>query len=298
MMPDQKIEICRQTRKLASKALFDVLEPILKGNLAPSETEIRDLWLAKLRENSAIFGEGWYSPPPHGIGLLFGPDNGGGQNHFNFTNLRLESSWPREDLRLDAENGLLFAYASPFDKKTGIIGDFQTTLYFGDKPEIIDHLILCREAMRQIFDYVKPGLTFSQVAARMTEIIAAHGLNNKIEYIADLSPADDVVGHTIPFVMENMTNPESATLVDGNYNPIKEIISKKRQFVRNSNDLVITKGMAFTIEPRPRVADNPDIPMVSFHSICAIHENGAKELLTNFEELFALCGMKYMKEQN
>jgi hypothetical protein len=296
MTPNQKIEICKQTRSRAQKALFEVLEAILKLRLAPSEIEIRDLWLAQLQKNSAIFEDGWYSPPPHGIGLLMGSDNAGSQDHFNFASLRPESSWPRKDIRLDTENGLLFAYASPFDKKTGIIGDFQTTLYFGKKPEIINHLILCRKIAGQIFDYVKPGLTFSQISARLGEIISAHGLSNNIAYAKDMSAANDVVGHSIPFVAENMTEPESATLTGGDYDQIKQMISQKRQFVRNSNNQVVTAGMAFTIEPRPRVADNPSIPMVSFHCICAIHEDGTKELLTNFEELFRLCGMDYMEK--
>jgi len=71
-----------------------------------------------------------------------GPDNEGVTSRLNFGNLRRESVWPRADIRLNVKNGIIFAYASPFDKKTGIIGDFQTTLYFGKKQEIIDHLIL------------------------------------------------------------------------------------------------------------------------------------------------------------
>lgn len=296
MTPDQKIEICKQIRELTSKALFDVLEPIIKENQAPSEAEIRDLWLAQLRKNNAIFEDGWYSPPPHGVGLLIGSDNDGATSRLNFGNLRRESVWPRADILLNTKNGIIFAYASPFDKKTGIIGDFQTTLYFGKKQEIIDHLILCRGIVQQIFDFASPGITFSQIAAHMGGIAHAHGLNNEIEYIANPAPADDVAGHTVPFVDENMTDSESATLAAGDYELIKQMISQKRQFVRNSNSKVITAGMAFTIEPRPRVANNPNIPMVSFHTICAIHENGTKELLTNFDKLFCLCGMGYMKE--
>ena len=73
------------------------------------------------------------------------------------------------------------------------------------------------------------------------------------------------------------------------------MISEKRIYVRASEEQQVKKGMAFTIEPRPRAVNKTKIPMVSLHSICAIHENGEKELITGFDELFNLAGMEYMK---
>lgn len=294
MNPNQKIKICKRTREYAQKSLFKVLQIILDNNLHPSEIEIRDMWISELQKNNTLFKDGWYSPPPHGIGILIGTDNDREESCLNFKSLRLEEKWPQKDIYLNTKNSIIYAYASPIDKKTGIIGDFGITLYFGKNKKIINHLILCYKIIQQMFDYVKPGLTFSQIAEYMKNLIASHGLNNEIICKTVPSSADNV-GHTIPFIMENMTEAESEILKYKSHEEIKKMISEKRIFVQTPEDQVLKNGMAFTIEPRPKVIDDPEIPMVSFHSICAIHKNGKKELITNFDKIFDLVGMKYMR---
>ncbi|MFA6106159.1 MAG: M24 family metallopeptidase [Patescibacteria group bacterium] len=294
MNKDQKIEICKRTRKYAQESFFKVMRKILTDNLKVSEAGIRDMWLFELRKNEAIFKDGWYSPPPHGIGVLIGTDNDGEESRLNYKSMRPEEIWPRDNIYLNTKNGLIYAYASPIDKKTGIIGDFGMTLYFGKKKEIVDHLISCYRIVQEIYEYVKPGLAFSEIAGYAKDLISSRGLNNEIEARTNPSPADDV-GHTIPFIMEEMTEKEMEILKSESCDKIKSMISEKRIFVRASEVQTVKNGMAFTIEPRPRVVNNTKIPMVSFHSICAIGENGEKELITNFNELFQLAGMGYMK---
>ncbi len=294
MNPNQKIEICKKTRDCAQKSLFKVIHQILENNLHPSESEIRDMWIFELRKNDAIFKDGWYSPPPHGIGILVGTDNDNEESRLNYKSLRPGEIWPRENININTKNSIIYAYSSPIDKETGIIGDFGITLYFGKKKEIINHLVLCYKIVQEVFEYVKPGVTFSQIAKYMKNLINLYGLNNEIEAMTSPSSADDV-GHTIPFIMEVMAKEESATLNRKNHDEIKKMISEKRIFVRASENQVVKNGMAFTIEPRPRVVNNPKIPMVSFHSICAINENGGKELITNFDKIFDLVGMQYMR---
>jgi len=294
MNKDQKIEICKRTREYAQKSLFEVIQKIINNNLTLSEEEVRDMWIFELRKNNDIFKDGWYSPPPNGIGILIGTDNDEEDSRLNYKSLRPEEVWPRNDIKLNTENGIIYAYASPVDKKTGIIGDFGITLYFGKKKEIVDHLVLCYKIVQEVFEYTKSGLTFSQIAKFMKQLISSYGLNNEIEAKTSPSPADDV-GHTIPFIMEDMTQEESEILNRESHDEIKKMISGKRIFVRASEEQIAKNSMAFTIEPRPRVVNNPKIPMVSFHSICAIHENGVKELITNFDKLFNLVGMQYMR---
>ncbi|MFA6080436.1 MAG: M24 family metallopeptidase [Candidatus Gracilibacteria bacterium] len=294
MNSDQKIEICKKTREYAQESLFKVLQEILKNNLLLSEAEIRDRWIFELRKNNDIFKEGWYSPPPYGIGILIGTDEDGEKSRLNYQSLRSEDKWPRKNIQLNTNNGIMYAYASPIDRETGIIGDFGITIYFGEKQEIINHLIVCHEIVRQVFDYVEPGLTFSEIAQYMKGLITSHHLNNEIECKTSPSTADDV-GHTIPFIMEDMTEQEQKILKRGDHDEIQKMISEKRIYIRASEDQIVKNGMAFTIEPRPRVMNNSNIPMVSFHSICAIHKNGTKELITNFDTIFNLIGMKYIK---
>jgi len=294
LSPNQKLKCCKRIREYANKSLYKVLKKILNNNLKSSESEIRDMWLSELRKNDSILSDGWYSPPPHGIAILIGKDNEGKENRLNYKSLRSEQKWPRKDIYLDTQNGILFAYASPIDKKSGIIGDFGITIYFGKNKEIIDHLILCQKIVNQVFQYIKPGQTFSQIAKHMKNIITTYGLNNEIE--CKTSPSlSDYVGHTIPYVVENLNDDEMKVLKRGSHENIKTMISEKRIFVRASENQEVKKGMAFTIEPRPQVINNPKIPMVLFHSICVIYENGEKELITNFDNLFNLVGMDYMK---
>jgi hypothetical protein len=133
MKKDQRIKICKRTREYSQKSFFNILQKILDNNLNPSETEIRDMWIFELRKNDAVLKDGWYLPPPHGIGILIGTDNDGQNSRLNYKSLRPQEIWPRNDIKLNRENGIIYAYSSPIDKKTGIIGDFGITLYFGKK---------------------------------------------------------------------------------------------------------------------------------------------------------------------
>jgi hypothetical protein len=283
----------QKTRNLAQKSLLKVLQTVLEEKTHPSEAKIRDMWLFELKKNKEILEEGWYSPPPHGIAVLMGSDNDGENNRINYKSLRPNQKWPRDDVCFDTNNNIIFAYASPIHKQYGIIGDFGITLYFGSNPEIKKHLALSYTIVQKVYEYVKPGFTFSQITRYQKQLIHSNGLNNEIECKTNPSLSDDV-GHSIPFIMETPTKNESEIIKSENQKDINKIISEKRIFIRASEDMVIRPGMAFTIEPRPRAINNPKIPMVSFHTICAIREDGRKELFTNFTDLFDFAGMSYL----
>lgn len=70
--------------------------------------------------------------------------------------------------------------------------------------------------------------------------------------------------------------------------------SKKRVFESIHSSLKVKPGMAFTIEPGVKVVADETIPMTMFHQTVIVNENGEKELLTNFDEIFKLVGMDYM----
>lgn len=293
MSPDQKIEICKKARYYTRDCLLKVLKNILAKNLTPSETELRDMWLFELRKNTDFFEDGWYSPPPHGVSILIGTDKEVDQSRLNFRSLRPEKNWTRDDVYFNSKNGLVFAYASPIERNTGVIGDFAITLYFGKERTIIKHFMTSNQIIKKVFDFVELGKTFSEIAQYQKEIIREKGLCNEMECVTNPSSADDV-GHSIPFIMENMTTQESKTLRSENSEEIKKMISEKRIFVRSLGEQAVQKGMAFTIEPRPQIIDNPKVPMTCFHSICVIYENGKKELITGFGKIFDIAGMKYM----
>ena len=67
-----KLAICKQTRKVSSDSLLRTLTKALGTNDPISESQFRDFWLSELRTHKELFPDGWYTPPPHGIGVLFG----------------------------------------------------------------------------------------------------------------------------------------------------------------------------------------------------------------------------------
>ncbi|MCL5970915.1 MAG: hypothetical protein M1450_05465, partial [Patescibacteria group bacterium] len=93
---------------------------------------------------------------------------------------------------------------------------------------------------------------------------------------------------------EEFSPEEKETIKINNWVEIKDLISKKRVFINETEQETLEPGMAITMEPRLTLAGNPDIPMASYHTIILIKENGEKELLTDFDEIFELVGMNYM----
>src|SRR3989338_9581860 len=99
------LDICKQTRKAAADSLKNAFEKVLNNNQPISEVDLRDMWLLELRKHQEIFPDGWYTPPPHGIGVLFGtPEN---TKRINFPTLRTKDYWPRDDVFLDKKDGII-----------------------------------------------------------------------------------------------------------------------------------------------------------------------------------------------
>lgn len=285
-----KLEICKQTRKFAADSLYTVLKKLLASQKPISEVMLRDAWLAELRKNKNIFPDGWYMPPPHGMIILFGTDKN--VDRINFKNARVEEKWPRDDVFLDTKNGIACLYASPVDKLSGVIGDFGITLYFGKNKEIKDHLKLCLSLGQEIFASIKIGQTLSQVSKSAYKRFAQVGVS--LDATIQNVHKNMNLGHSIPATERDWTNKEKQILRGSNWIKTKDMLSEARL---SYSDFVIQPGFAFTIEPRPAVIDKPHIPTSLFyHTIAFFKENGEKELLTDFDDLFTLVGMDYMIE--
>jgi hypothetical protein len=245
-----------------------------------------------MRENLAIYSDGWYLPPPHGIGVLFGTEDDYGR--MNYQSLRPESSWPKNDIILDKQNGIIYVYASSVDRSTGMIGDWGMTIYFGKNPEIIEHLKLCLELNYQVLDHVRVGMSFANLTIYANDAFRKLGLSNEVTSIADKGSSGVNIGHTIPGSYEDWSSKEEQILKNGDWLQILSMISKKRKFLNTVEPLKIKPGMALTIEQRLTRPSNPTIPMSSFHTIALIHTDGKKELLTDFDKIFKFVPMEFM----
>ncbi len=285
-----KLTTCTETRKIAVETLYITLKNVLSNKNPVSEIDFRDRWLLELRKYKEVFPDGWYMPPPQGIGVLFGADEN--TERLNYKSIRPPENWPQKNVFLDKNKGLAYLFACPVDKKTGIIGDFGVTIYFGKNKRIINHLTTCYQLTKEIFQYTHIGIRFADIAKYSSKLCKKKNLINVIESSTD--PTGTNIGHSIPSTDGNWTKEEIEIFEKGSWEKICKLISNKRIFLNETQKTILRKGMAITIEPRPRSIFDPTIPMVSFHTIGLFYENGKKELLTNFDQIFKLVDMDYM----
>jgi len=285
---EERLGVCKSTREIASNSLLSALTALLEEETV-SEQDLHKRWFEELARNGSIFPEGWYSPPPWGICVLFGTD--ANPDRLNYMSLRPEEMWAREDVFLDKQTGIIYVYASPVDRQTGIIGDFGMTIYFGEGQLIREHLAACYRLNREISQFVQVGTAFSEVYQFAQERMAELGFRNDILSVSD--PAGTNIGHTVPDPFYTWTEGERRVFESGEIRAIRDIISAKRRFVSSVESLQLASGMSITIEPRPRIDGRPDIPMVSYHTICSVYDDRT-EFLTGFDEIFELVGMGYV----
>ena len=156
-----KLNVCKITREIVADCLYETLSELLKQTTQFSEVQLCDNWLAKIRTHKNIFPDGWYTPPPHGVIVLFGTDDD--IKRVSTASMRPQEFWPNDDIFFDKNKGIMFLYFSAVDKQTGIIGDFGMSLYFGKIQKIKDHLKLCFELDKKIFDYAQVGMRLCQL---------------------------------------------------------------------------------------------------------------------------------------
>ena len=283
------VEACQ----IASKTLEQSLRELLASPEPISEIMLRDLWLKKMREHTSLYPDGWYMPPPHGMFVQFATDKN--PERVNKISNRPPEAWPRPDIFLDRRHGLISAYASPVDRATGLIGDFSISLYFGDNPDI--HSLLKQTLAIEIalYEMLQVGMEYVTIAQKCAEYMAEHNMYNAVASPSD--PAGTNIGHTIPSADVGWSESELKVFERGDWDSVVDLISHKRVFVSATEHSRITATSAHTIEPRPMVINRPDLPMVNFHTM-VVWQDGRKQLVTFFDDLFRLAGMDYMFDED
>ncbi len=288
---ETKLNACRNTREIAARSFQSALTGLLVPGSSISEVDLRDAWLNEMRKNNDLLPDGWYDPPPHGIGVLFSTE--ADPKRANYDSLRTLENWPQNNITLDRETGIMYVYASPVDRQTGIIGDFGMTIYLGQSSGYINHLKNCMRMNLEIFNQVAVGMTMKEVAQLAGGLFIANNLTNNVTSVTD--PAGVNIGHTVPASYEDWTVDEIKA-IQSMPDKWQKTISSKRVFVSGKESFEINPGTAFTLEPRLTVYQNTKTPMSSFHTIIVFNPDGSKELLTNFSEIFTGIGMDYMNE--
>ena len=274
------------------EALYQALKKVLVENKPVSEIDLKKEWLKELQKSREIFKNGWYVPPPNGIAIIFAQDNK--PKRTQFRSLRFKENFPQNNIFLDKNRGIMILYASPVSKKTGIIGDFGLTLYFGSAPEVTKHIKNILSIQKKVFNYAKLGMSFSTLYKYADGLFKKNSLSNDW-WLNVTDPSGRNMGHTSPSTEKDWSDKEYKLLNNANKNwkNTATMISKRRIFFSPKEKSVIKKGLAFSIESRLKKVGDPNFPVVWFHSVAIFQKSGKKELLTNFDKLFKLAGMNY-----
>lgn len=247
---------CRQKAFLSFEKTLDSLYG--KDNI--TEIEFQKEWLKNLEQEENVIADGWYNPPPYGMAVLFG-------DRVSFDSLRNEDNWPK-DIIIDWKKDLMYAYCSPVDKQTGIIGDMSITLYFGKDKRILNHMNNCHKAVKEIFDNlnnIKDSYSLFDLSERIFE---KHKLKNCVVSKTDNTPLD--LGHTFPR-WENVKD----KLEDEDI----KMISKSRKFINKNTNWEIKENMQFTIEPQLISTEDTSLPQISQHYL--IQKNSDDYIICN-----------------
>jgi hypothetical protein len=269
----ERLSIVQRTRRIAADALTDALHHSLEA----SELAIRDRWIQTIGKTTSLCSEGWYQPPPTGACILIGhPADGFAR--LNYDSLRNPAIWSRDDIFL-RDDSLIYAYASPFDRDTGLIGDIGLTLYRGNDQSIRDYLSTCLEVTARIARFAEVGMELRELFSYALHQIELADLSNQT---SSTRSGMANIGHTIPWSYEEYSDEAKQCLERGNARDIRDSISNARVSINDSATLRIQPTMAFTVEPQ--VASST-APLCSYHVIVAFSE-GKKITAPSFASLF------------
>ena len=286
---NQKTDIIRTVRKTAAQSCLFSMQKLFSYKKKVSEVKLANTWIKFMEKTNKIHGY-WYQPPPGGTSVIFF----GKQDYskFNYLSLRDKKQWPNSKSYLEEEGGGYF-YTSPFYflNDTPLIGNFGFSFYTGKSEKIKDHYRNCYNVLNLIINLIRPGFKFSQLYSRALKIMKKNGLTNLIASVTDKKGTN--IGHTIPFLNNNITRQEKELIAEGNEEKIYSLINKSRDFLNLDSDYVINNNCGFTLEPRFISEKNSDLPMFSMHHIIII-QNGRKEVMSNFGGIFNFLNINYL----
>lgn len=248
--------IFNEARQIAFQSFYSTIDEFY-GKKDISEKVFQNKWYENLRKNTNIIADGWYNPPPKGMAVLFG-------QRVSFNSLRKKENWVSENI-INWENDLLYAYCSPIDKLSGVIGDMSLTLYFGKDEKIKNHIRNCYEAVQAIFQKLENLQSSRKLFFYSQQVLAEHKLKNCIISQTDQTPLD--LGHSFP-KLENLKNKESLT------DDEKQKISKARKFINQESDWQFEENMQFSIEPQLISIEDLSLPQISQHFLVKKTDEG------------------------
>jgi hypothetical protein len=277
----ERIAIIHRTRDATASALAEVLG---RGEKGESERSLCDKWLRTLGISGSVCAEGWYRPPPGGACVLIGqPEDG--FTRLNYDSLRTPAFWSSDRLSL-RDDSLVYVYASPFDRQTGLIGDIGLTLYRGDNEGIWAHLSACMEVTTRVATFAEIGMELREVFDYAVEQMKTVHLINKT---SSTKSGVANIGHTVPWSYGSYPDEVKRCLEGDNSRDIRDLISGGRVSINAEAALAIAPTMAITIEPQ--IASEA-APLCSYHLIVSFVE-GKRIISPSFAQLFKAFAMDH-----
>lgn len=241
-------------RKICFEAFRTTLEES-RGRRNITEIIFRDAWLRNVSSNNRMTNQGWYSPPPYGMAVLFADDVN--TERIGFASLRDKEYHPSERT-IDWANGLIYAYASNIDIQLSLPGDFGITLYFGTNNTVIEHFKNCYRSVQEVLSFLERTNSSVELFHESQSVFRERGLQNCIVSYTDTEPLD--LGHSIPFV-DDFASLQKRELSSA----ISNYLRTERKFINSSSDWKLSAVEQFTIEPRLKTIEESSLPQVSFH---------------------------------
>jgi hypothetical protein len=220
-----------------------------------TEIDFRDYWHRMVAESGEMTWDGWYTPPLMGMAVLFG--TAADPSRVNFRTFRDRESFVSRTV-LDPVDGIVLGYASNVHRKTGMPGDFATTVYLGRDPRLLDHFREAADVCREIVAAVRPDLTAGELHAEALAALGRRGLSGTTH--SDADPDGHNVGHSLPRLpIGPISHVLSTDQVDA--------LRGERLFVRRGGDWRLDSVDQFTVEPQIVSPDDPTLPKIMLHYV-------------------------------
>lgn len=150
------------------------------------------------------------------------------------------------------------------------------SIYLGNNSKIKDHFKKSYESVLEIFESIKVGMKFKDIAKNAKEILANKNLFSNLSSPSD--PTGTNIGHSLVGITPGWSDKE-LKLAPTDWQKFKELIRTKRIFINEIEEFEVKPGMVFTLEPRPESLVDKNLPMIYFHTVVLIHEEGRKRIV-------------------
>ncbi len=227
----------------------------LRGRENVTEVAFRDHWHRLVAECGEMTWDGWYTPPLMGMAVLFATADE--PSRVNFRTFRDRESFV-SDRVLDPDDGIVLGYASNVHRRTGMPGDFATTVYLGKNERVLGHFRRAGEAYREILAAVRSDMTAGELHTEALAVLDRYGFNGTTH--SDTDPDGQNVGHSLPRLsigpLPGVLRADQIAALRGD-----------RLFLRRGGDWRLDSVDQFTVEPQIVSPDDPTLPKIMLHYV-------------------------------